>query len=132
MASGTINQAAGTGLQFIGESAKQKRRQFVVTNLDAGKIIKLRTLNGAPFATVYPQTSFTLETANDIEVFNPDGAATVSFEVCELFYDAGSANIGSPAQAAAAIAAAGGSPAAGGGGGSYGGNPGGGGNTQPK
>lgn len=91
VASGTQTLAADSVMIFEGRLNGQSRRQFIVTNLHAALPLKLCVPDSfqTPFATVQALTSFTVETSADICVLNPAAAATVDFEVGEVFYDEG-------------------------------------------
>lgn len=88
-ATGTLTLAAETGVEYSGTNQKANRRQFVVTNLSDTYTLKLKNRDGIICATVFPRTNFALETTENIVVYNPDAAATVDYEVCEVFLDPG-------------------------------------------
>jgi hypothetical protein len=108
--SGTLTLATNSVANYAGSEGRTLRRQIIVTNLDTALDLKMRTANGIIFGTVFPRTALTWETSADVQVYNPSGAATVDYEVCEIFYDPGT-------PASAQWAAAPGSSGAGGGGG---------------
>jgi uncharacterized membrane protein YgcG len=122
VASGTITINAGASATFPGLSARQDRLQIVITNLDVASSVKVQTMAGTNFATIFPQRNITIETNADIQINNPSGAP-VQVEVCELYIDLGNQIYGSGGVPAKAVGGSGGgAPAVGGsGGGSRGG-----------
>jgi hypothetical protein len=122
IASGTITITAGKSAAFGGSNSRQDRFQFVVTNLDAALSVKLQTLSGANFATVFPQRSVTIQSSADFIVANPNGS-DVQVEVCELYPDI--ANLSQNQPRLAAVPAGGAAPSGGAAGGATGGSTGG-------
>src|SRR5436190_12618210 len=74
--SGTLTINAGAKVQFPGSNARQDRVQVVITNLDGSQLVKIQTLAGVNWATVFGQTFMTFETSVDFQIYNP-GANSV-------------------------------------------------------
>jgi uncharacterized membrane protein YgcG len=139
--SGVLTLAAGAYDTYLGENARQKRWQFVCSNLSstAGSILYLRTGNGLALLPVNPGESKTIDTVDTVQVYNA-AAISINYIVCERFLDEGysfSGNTvaqvntrGVAAAASGTAGATGGSSGGYTGGGSSGG--GGGGGTQPQ
>lgn len=90
-ASGTIALAAGSSDLYSGSDARQDRYQFICTNLSTTLDLKLLDERGVPFMTIFPRTALTLLTNQNISVYNADPGTAVNYEVCELFFDEGTA-----------------------------------------
>jgi len=140
--SGVLTLAAGAYDTYLGENARQKRWQFICSNLNAtaGNILYLRTGNGLPLLVVNPGESKTVDTVDTVQVYNA-AAVSINYIVCERFLDEGysfSGNTAAQVNTRGVAAAASGSGTAGATGGSSGGYTGGGssgggsGGTQPQ
>jgi hypothetical protein len=124
MASGIVSLAAGAADSYSGENARQKRWQFICSNLDSTNSLYLRKATGLVFLPVNPGESKTVDSTEDIQVYNPSSTDAVNYVVCERFMDAGSLGGGgvapaAPAAAAAAASSPGGTSSSGGGGSSW-------------
>lgn len=120
VASGTITVAAGTATTFSGTNARQTRYQIIITNLDPLSSLKVQTLAGVNFCTVFPLCNITIETGADLKLQNPTGG-DISAEVTELYPDTGNlprptASGGAKSAGGAGTAPAGGGTAPSGGG----------------
>ena len=102
---GIVTVPAGKSLQFPGSANKQARIQFFATCMDAGLPLYLQTFNGGNFLPLFPQRPLTIETDDDIQIFNPN-ATDVQAMVGELYPGTGNM-YGVPRRLAAAIAGGG-------------------------
>lgn len=88
--SGVITLTAGAYDTYLGENARQKRWQFICSNLSstAGSILYLRTGNGLALLPVNPGESKTIDTVDTVQVYNA-AAVSINYIVCERFLDEG-------------------------------------------
>jgi len=86
--SGSVTVTAGTSVKYIGQNSRQDRVAAIITNVDASLSLKVQTVAGVNFATVFPQRSFLLSSCDDFLVQNPNGADVI-VQVCELYPDTG-------------------------------------------
>lgn len=112
VASGTITIAAGSYADFIGSNARQDRIQIIITVLDPVLNLKVQTLNGVNFGTVFALLPWTVETSADIRIYNNNGS-DVQLEVGELYPDTGNAH-GVPSRLASVVSGGSSSPGSGG------------------
>lgn len=86
LGSGTQVMAGNTSLEFLGyDNAARRRKQIVVTNLDAANVLKIFDGQGVVMMTVFPLSSITLFTDAHLFVRNPN-VGNISVEVGEIFY----------------------------------------------
>lgn len=135
---GTQSLAAATAVGFSGTDNRETRVLFIISNLDAALVLKIRDASGKVKATVFPVQTLAFPYTEDIQVYNPNGSP-VSYEVDELFGNPGvdTSSRATPfGPVGGATGGSGGSSGGSGGtsggsygGGSYGGNVGGGGRS---
>ncbi len=80
-----IALASGATNAYNGLDGTKKRKQIIVTNLDAAALIKVKDGNGKIMGTVFPLQAVTFESGGTVKVYNPNGGA-VNIEVGEIFY----------------------------------------------
>jgi hypothetical protein len=82
---GAINN--GAYKECVGTNLGNRRKQIVVTNLDAASDLELRDAAGTTiFDKVFPRSKWTVETDATIRVYNTSGAA-VTVAIGEFFYN---------------------------------------------
>lgn len=91
----SFDLSAGEKRRFAGGPVGRHRKQIIITNEDNSDKLYISigdpespTASGrARSMTIFPNTSITLFTSDDVTLFNPAASATVSVvQVIEIFY----------------------------------------------
>jgi len=88
--SGRLTIANGAYVLYVGKDCTQKRGQFIISNEDASSLLylALHKADTTIFTPVWARSTLAFNIGEDVYVYNNSGG-TVTYVVCELFYDEG-------------------------------------------